>query len=59
MTNTILPYDNKLEDSVLGAIISNNDVYDDVVKYFNDIDVFGQNKAKALWNKIMFLKREK
>ena len=58
MTNTILPYDNELEDSVLGAIISDNNVYDEVAKYFNNIDVFGQSKAKSLWDKITSLKRE-
>ena len=52
MINTKLPYDNELEDSVLGAVIQDNDTYDKVAKYFNNLEVFGQEVAQDLWNNL-------
>ena len=53
-----LPYDTDIEDVVLGGIIQNIEEYDLVSKYFIDDDVFYQNRAKLLWEKITTMKRE-
>ena len=53
-----LPYDNDTEDCILGAIINNPEEYDSVSKYVTDKQVFYQNKARLLWNKITLMRRE-
>tara|TARA_Y100001973_G_C5194446_1_gene333232 strand:- start:243 stop:1589 length:1347 start_codon:yes stop_codon:yes gene_type:complete len=58
MLESKLPFDDELENSLLGVIISDNDVYDGIAKYFNDTSIFGQSKARLLWNKISYLKRQ-
>ena len=54
---TTLPYDIESEDVVLGSVIRNIEEYDRVAKYFTDRDVFYQNKAKLLWERITEMKR--
>ena len=51
------PYDRDTEDIVLGSIIYNATDYDNVSKYFTDIEVFYQPKARRLWKKITEMKR--
>ena len=52
MINTKLPYDKELECSVLGAVVQDNDTYNEVAKYFNNDDVFSDKTNQILWNKI-------
>ena len=52
-----LPYDNETEDAILGGVISNPLEYDSVNKYITSNEVFYQNKAQMLWNKITEMKR--
>ena len=47
-----LPYDFMAEDAVLGSIITNADVYDSVASYLSDEEVFYQQCARGLWQKI-------
>ena len=54
-----LPYDETTEDAILGSIIANPEEYDAVARYFTDIDVFYQRKARLLWERIRQMKREK
>ena len=54
-----LPYDAELENSVLGAVISNREDYEKVSSYFFNTDVFYQKRAKLLWMKITALIKEK
>ena len=51
------PYDRDTEDIVLGSIIYNVTDYDNVSKYFTDIEVFYQPKARRLWKKITEMRR--
>ena len=51
------PYDRDTENVVLGSVIFNPDEYDNISKYFTDIEVFYQPKARLLWNKITKMKR--
>ena len=59
MINTKLPYDKELECSVLGAVVQDNDTYNEVAKYFNDDGVFSDKTNQILWNKIALLRRDK
>ena len=59
MINTKLPYDKELECSVLGAVVQDNDTYNEVAKYFNNDDVFSDKTNQILWNKIALLRRDK
>ena len=59
MINTKLPYDKELECSVLGAVVQDNDAYNEVAKYFNNDDVFSDKTNQILWNKIALLRRDK
>ena len=54
-----LPYDETTEDAILGSIIANPEEYDAVARYFTDIDVFYQRRARLLWERIRQMKREK
>ena len=54
-----LPYDETTEDAILGSIIANPEEYDAVARYFTDIDVFYQRKARLLWERIRQMNREK
>ena len=54
---TTLPYDIESEDVVLGSVIHNIEEYDMVSRYFMDKDVFYQDKAKLLWDRITDMKR--
>ena len=56
MDNT-LPYDITAEDVVLGCVIAYPEEYDKITKYFTDIEVFYQIKARVLWDKIKGMKR--
>ena len=56
MDNT-LPYDITAEDVVLGCVITYPEEYDKVTKYFTDVEVFYQIKARILWDKIKCMKR--
>ena len=51
-----LPYDKSTEDAVLGSVINNEGEYDAVSKYFTNTEVFYQDRAKLLWNKIKYMK---
>ena len=55
---TTLPYDIESEDVVLGSVIKNMQEYDKVAKYFMDKDVFYQDKARLLWNRVTEMKRK-
>ena len=60
MVNAItLPYDKVTEDAVLGYVINNEGEYEAVAKYFTDIEVFYQDRAKLLWKKIKYMKSKK
>ena len=54
-----LPYDVMTENAVLGSVITNPGEYEAVARYFTDIEVFYQYKAKLLWKKIKQMKRDK
>ena len=54
-----LPYDFMAEDAVLGSIITNADVYDSVASYLSDEEVFYQQCARGLWQKIKQMKRNR
>ena len=57
MENAItLPYDKVTEDAVLGSVINNEGEYEAVAKYFSNIEVFYQERAKLLWKKIKYMK---
>ena len=56
---TTLPYDIESEDVLLGSVIYNIEDYDKVSKYFVNKNVFYQNKALLLWNRITEMKRNK
>ena len=51
-----LPYDKTTEDAVLGSVINNEGEYEAVSKYFTNIEVFYQDRAKLLWKKIKYMK---
>ena len=50
--STTLPYDTSLEDSILGHIITEQDLHTEVAPYIMDIEVFYQTKAQLLWTKL-------
>ena len=54
-----LPYDSEMEDAVLGSIISNEEYFDKVEKFFVNKEVLYQTKAQLLWDKICQMKKEK
>ena len=54
-----LPYDVMTENAVLGSVITNSGEYEAVARYFTDIEVFYQHKAKLLWRKIKQMRRDK
>ena len=57
MENAItLPYDKVTEDAVLGSVINNEGEYEAVAKYFSNLEVFYQDRAKLLWKKIKYMK---
>ena len=47
----------ELENSILGCIIKNPEVFDKVCSYFPTDEVFYQNRAKLLWNRIKQMKK--
>ena len=51
-----LPYDKTTEDVVLGSVISHEGEYEAVSKYFTNLEVFYQDRAKLLWSKIKGMK---
>ena len=51
-----LPYDKTTEDVVLGSVISHEGEYETVSKYFTNLEVFYQDRAKLLWQKIKAMK---
>ena len=53
-----LPYDTEIEDSILGSVIYHKDEYDKVSKYFLDVEVFYQKKARLLWKRITEMRRK-
>ena len=60
MVNAItLPYDKVTEAAVLGSVINHEGEYEAVAKYFTDIEVFYQDRAKLLWKKIKYMKSKK
>ena len=52
-----LPYDDATENVVLGSVIAHPGEYEVVSRYFTDISVFHQNRARLLWSKIKEMKR--
>ena len=50
-------YDYQTEDFVLGAIIRYKEEYDKVSRYFIDLNVFGQDRARVLWKKVTHMTR--
>jgi replicative DNA helicase len=54
----ILPYDENLENCVLGTIILYNEEFDNVARYFVNRNVFYQKRASLLWNKITQMKKK-
>ena len=52
-----LPYDDATENVVLGSVIANTGEYEVVSRYFTDINVFHQRRARLLWIKIKEMKR--
>ena len=44
-----LPFDNATEDAVLGAMIRYPEEIDEVMPYIVSEDIFGQERARALW----------
>ena len=54
-----LPYDVMTENAVLASVITNSGEYEAVARYFTDIEVFYQHKAKLLWKKIKQMRRDK
>ena len=55
----ILPYDENLENCVLGTVILNNEAYDKVSKYFVNRNVFYQKRASLLWDRLTKMKKKK
>ena len=53
-----LPYDKCTEDVILGSVIVNNGEYESVAKYFANINVFYQKKARLLWCRVRDMKRD-
>ena len=51
-----LPYDKVTEDAVLGSVINHEGEYEAVSKYFTNLEVFYQDRAKLLWKKIKYMK---
>ena len=51
-----LPYDKVTEDAVLGSVINHEGEYEIVSKYFTNLEVFYQDRAKLLWKKIKYMK---
>jgi replicative DNA helicase len=54
--NTILPYDNNLEDMVLGTLIHNPGHIDIISEYIANDNVFNTTRAKHLWHLLNKLK---
>ena len=52
-----LPYDEVTENVVLGSVIANPEEYAEVARYFTDINVLYQNKARLLWRRIQEMSR--
>ena len=52
-----LPYDEVTEYVVLGSVIANPEEYAEVARYFTDINVLYQNKARLLWRRIQEMSR--
>ena len=48
----ILPYDESLEDSILGNIIMEPELYDEVAPFITSLEVFYYTKARVLWTKL-------
>jgi replicative DNA helicase len=59
MKESSLPYDKVTEDAVLGSVINNEGEYEAVSKYFTNIEVFYQDRAKLLWSKIKEMRAKK
>ena len=55
----MMPCDTNLENSVLGALIQFPEVYPQIRDYITTDDVFYQDKAKLLWNKLKSMLRKK
>ena len=55
----IMPCDTNLENSVLGALIQFPEVYPEIRDYITTDDVFYQDKAKLLWNKLKSMLNKK
>ena len=55
---TTLPYDIDSENVLLGTVIRDIEEYDKVSKYFRKKEVFYQEKAQFLWERIVDLKRQ-
>mgnify|MGYP003646227202 CR=1 FL=1 len=50
--DTSLPYDTSLEDSVLGNIIIDPKLHNEIAPYITNVEVFYQTKAQLLWKRI-------
>ena len=51
-------YDYDTENCVLGAVIRNNEEYDDVARYLTETEVFGRKCSQILWKKITDMRRD-
>jgi len=53
----MVPYDKEIEDRVLGGIIHHPEEIYTVRGFFEDLSVISQKKARVLWNKLLWMKR--
>ena len=53
----LLPFNGETEDTILGNVITYNEVYDNVAPYLREGSVFYQKKAKLLWERIGELRK--
>ena len=55
----ILPYDESLEDSILGNIIMEPELYDEVAPFITSLEVFYYTKARVLWTKLSTMRKNR
>ena len=53
-----VPFSRVTEDIILGNVMNYEDVYDEVAPYLRNGEVFFQDEAKMLWDKITELKKK-
>ena len=55
----ILPYDENLEDQILGHVIMEPDLYDEIAPFITDLEVFYHTKARVLWTKLSNMRKNR